>query len=415
MVSMASYTICLPLMQRRMLIVDREHSRALLRPQFARDQVSDLELEEVHVQNMVRLLPTDTSGWTGKVDIQPLFFNLTLDSATEFLFGETVNSQLAGGHDRPDPPSKKDVSGKKLDWSTFGADWDHATMTLGTRGRLGDVYWMHSPKSFHQSCKRIHEFADYYVRLALTTDLSSLKEKDASGAHKRDKYIFLQELVAQTRDPTELRSQLLNILLAGRDTTAGLLGWTFYTLVRHPEVYDKLRAIILDRFGTYSQPRNITFANLKSCTYLQHVLNEILRLYPNVPLNSRCCLRSTTLPRGGGPDGNSPVYVREGQEVNYLVHVMHHRKDIWGEDAEEFKPERWEGKKVGWEYLPFNGGPRICLGQQFALTEAGYVTTRLIQKFDRLVNEDERGVTRHLLSITTSTDGCWVRLHEAEE
>lgn len=94
---------------------------------------------------------------------------------------------------------------------------------------------------------------------------------------------------------------------------------------------------------------------------------------------------------------------------------MHHRKDIWGEDAEEFKPERWEGKKVGWEYLPFNGGPRICLGQQFALTEAGYVTTRLIQKFDRLVNEDERGVTRHLLSITTSTDGCWVRLHEAEE
>lgn len=392
--------------------MDREHSRALLRPQFARDQVSDLELEEIHVQNLLRRIPTDPSGWTPKVDLQPLFFNLTLDSATEFLFGETVNSQLAGS---PDLPTKRNSSGVKLDWSTFGADWDHATMSLAKRARLGNLYWVLSPRGFRQSCKRIHEFADYYVNLALTTDLSSLKEKDAPVPQKRDRYIFLQELVAQTRDPTELRSQLLNILLAGRDTTAGLLGWTFYTLVRHPDTYAKLRAVIHDRFGTYSQPRNLTFANLKSCTYLQHVLNEILRLYPNVPLNGRRCIRTTTLPRGGGPDGNSPVYVREGQDVNYLVHLMHRRKDIWGEDANEFRPERWEGRKVGWEYLPFNGGPRICLGQQFALTEAGYVTVRLMQRFDRMVNEDDRDVTRHVLSLTTSTDGCWIRAHEADE
>jgi Cytochrome P450 len=363
---------------------------------------------------MLRLL-AENSGWTAKVNLQPLFFNLTLDSATEFLFGETVNSQLAGLPDQSNIPSKSDKSGKTLDWSTFGADWDYATNALGTRGRLGQVYWAYSPKSFHQSCKRIHEFADYYVNLALTTDLSSLKGNDSSGTHKRDKYIFLQELVASTRDSTELRSQLLNILLAGRDTTSGLLGWTFYTLVRHPEIYSKLRTIIISRFGTYSQPRDITFANLKSCAYLQHVLNEILRLYPNVPVNSRRCVRATTLPRGGGPDGTAPIYVREGQEVNYLVHVMHHRKDLWGEDVEQFRPERWEGKKVGWEYLPFNGGPRICLGQQFALTEAGYVIVRLVQRFDRLANEDERVVMRHALSVTTSTDGCWVRLHEAGE
>ncbi len=378
--------------------------------------MSDLELEEVHVQRLLRVLTTDASGMTAKVDLQPLFFNLTLDSATEFLFGESVDSQLVGLSDQSSPITmKKDLHGKDLDWSTFGGDWDSATMSLGIRGRLGSAYWLHSPRSFHQSCRRIHEFADYYVNLALTTDISSAKEKDASGGHKRDKYIFLQELVAQTRDREELRSQLLNILLAGRDTTAGLLGWTFYILVRHPEVYEKLRTIVLDRFGTYSAPSNITFANLKSCTYLQHVLSEILRLYPNVPLNSRRCVRNTTLPRGGGPDGNSPVYVPKGQDVSYLVHVMHRRKDIWAEDANEFKPERWEGKKVGWEYLPFNGGPRICLGQQFALTEAGYVTVRLMQRFDRLINEDHREVTRHMLSVTTSTDGCWVRLHAAEE
>jgi cytochrome P450 len=63
---------------------------------------------------------------------------------------------------------------------------------------------------------------------------------------------------------------------------------------------------------------------------------------------------------------------------------MQRRKDLWGEDAETFRPDRWDGRKPGWEYLPFNGGPRICLGQQFALTEAGYVTVRLLQRFSEL-------------------------------
>jgi cytochrome P450 len=68
---------------------------------------------------------------------------------------------------------------------------------------------------------------------------------------------------------------------------------------------------------------------------------------------------------------------------------MQRREDIWGKDAAVFNPDRWVDRKVGWEYLPFNGGPRICLGQQFALTEVGYVLTRLIQKFDRIENCNE--------------------------
>lgn len=74
----------------------REHSRGLLRPQFARHQVGDLELEELHVQNMMRALPVDPqTGKTQEVDLQVLFFRLTIDSATEFLFGESVDSQIA--------------------------------------------------------------------------------------------------------------------------------------------------------------------------------------------------------------------------------------------------------------------------------------------------------------------------------
>jgi cytochrome P450 len=271
------------------------------------------------------------------------------------------------------------------------------------------MYWLHSPREFYKQCKAVHAFADYYVNLALTTDLTK------STPQGRNKYIFLAELVKSTRDPIELRSQLLNILLAGRDTTAGLLGWTFYNLARHPAAYAKLRTIILDTFGTYDNPRDITFANLKGCTHLQHTLNEILRLYATVPMNSRRAVRNTTLPRGGGPDGQSPVYIRANQEVNYSVHVMHRRPEIWGSDADQYRPERWEGKKVGWEFLPFNGGPRICLGQQFALTEAGYVIVRLVQRFSELENLERDEVVRHQYSLTTSPKRCLVRFREGRE
>jgi cytochrome P450 len=67
---------------------------------------------------------------------------------------------------------------------------------------------------------------------------------------------------------------------------------------------------------------------------------------------------------------------------------MHRRTDIYGPDAEEFKPERWETLRAGWSYLPFNGGPRICVGQQFALTEAGYTIVRMVQEFEKVEARD---------------------------
>lgn len=99
----------------------------------------------------------------------------------------------------------------------------------------------------------------------------------------------------------------------------------------------------------------------------------------------------------------------------YNVFIMHRRKYLWGDDADEFRPERWEGRKSGWEYLPFNGGPRICLGPQFALTEAGYVVVRMLEHFDRIENLDPAEVTPRRLTATTSPTKVQIRLHEAAE
>lgn len=132
-------------------------------------------------------------------------------------------------------------------------------------------------------------------------------------------------------------------------------------------------------------------------------------------MNTRVAIRDTTLPVGGGPDQRSPVAVRKGQTILFNTYVMHRRKDLWGEDAAEFKPERWEQRIPSWQYLPFLGGPRICLGQQFALTEASYLLVRLLQEFDIIepVNRIEMQQLKKKMGVTMSAgDGVRVRLHK---
>ena len=130
-----------------------------------------------------------------------------------------------------------------------------------------------------------------------------------------------------------------------------------------------------------------------------------------VPGNARVAIRNTTLPKGGGADGNSRIFIAKGQAVAYSVYCMHRRTEIYGEDALEFKPERWSSEKrllPGWGYLPFNGGPRICVGQQFALTEASYTIVRLLQEFDGIEDRDGSPLVEQLSLTMASANGVKV-------
>lgn len=182
------------------------------------------------------------------------------------------------------------------------------------------------------------------------------------------------------------------VLLAGRDTTAATLSWAIYELSKKPECVKRLRAEISQHAGLEGQPecRHPTYADLKSMKYLQHVLNETLRMYPAVPFNVRLALHDTTLPRGGGPDGSEPVAILKDTPIGYSTLLMHRRTDLYPSNLphpDEFDPERWDHwQPRPWQYIPFNGGPRICIGQQFALTEMGYVLVRFFQKFERVVS-----------------------------
>jgi cytochrome P450 len=147
-------------------------------------------------------------------------------------------------------------------------------------------------------------------------------------------------------------------LLAGRDTVASLLSNILWELPRHPSILTSLRNEIRDACGT-DLP---TYEQLKSMQYLRAIVNESQRLYPIVPANNREALVDTFLPRGGGADGTAPVLVPKGSYVAWHLYSMQRRSDLFGVDADVFRPERWlePGFRPGWAFVPFSGGPRVC-------------------------------------------------------
>lgn len=329
-----------------------KHSRQLLRPQFASHRSQNFEQIKRCVENLIAAVPED-----GVVDLQPLCFRLTFDTTMFLLFGSSVEAADWG-----------QVTGQESD---FAKAFNVAQEYLAHRGRLGPFYWALGGKTFRDACSTCHRFVDAAVAKALEAHetrhhVTTRADEDAKdGEH--DSYAFVESLLQQTTDPQVIRDQCLNVLLAGRDTTGCCLQWSFRLLARHQKVLDKLRREIAQVSGLGMNASPPTREDLKRMPYLGFVLKEVLRLYPSVPVNSREAVKLTTLPVGGGPDGKSPILVRPGEGVGYCVYAMHRRKDIYGEDADQFRPERWEGdglKDVGWAYLPFNGGPRLCLGRK---------------------------------------------------
>lgn len=347
-------------------------AREVVRPLFARDNIANLEMLEAHVQKLLACIEQsdfDADDWTTPIGLAALFPRLTIDSATELFLGHSTHSLQSR------------LSGEP---TTHAFDWafEQLLTVLSHRMRLRSLYWLYGNKQLKQSMAIMNAFVDDAIRVA-ASDTDS----------KRSKYDFFNTLRERCADQSEVREQFLGLLAAGRDTTASLMSWVFYCLVRDTRVFYKLRGVILEEFGPYSADasvalRDITFQKLKGCRYLQHVLNETLRLHTTIAFNSRMAVRDTTLPTGGGEDGTKPVFVPAGTEVNFSAHVMHRRKDIWGPDADAFVPERWEANRPGWAFVPFNGGPRICIGQQFALTEAGYVIVRLLQRYEAIEGLD---------------------------
>jgi cytochrome P450 len=170
----------------------------MLRPRFTSKQYEDLSVFREHIDNLIGCI----SMANGQViDLQPLFFRFTLDTTTAFLFRESVYSLKT---------SEKAAK--------FEAAFNLAQSYVAKRFRLLDLYWLIGGKEFSNACTSVHKFADDI----LGHDLDPTK-----GSQERySRYTFLDALAQNCPNRQALRHQVLNILIAGRDTTACLLSWT---------------------------------------------------------------------------------------------------------------------------------------------------------------------------------------------
>ncbi|KAI1636650.1 cytochrome P450 [Biscogniauxia mediterranea] len=390
------------------------HSRAIMRPAFVRDQISDLACFDRHIDKLVARI---RRAGGRPVDLQALFSMLTTDSISDFMFGHTTG--LLGA----------DADADAL---RFGACFDASMQAIARKARLGWLTLVLPDRELAAHTRFMRAFVAKYVAevrakqqqqqrhssstattTTTTTNPPSSDDDDGNehSSDEREKYVFLHELLRSGEPDDVVRDHLLSIFTAGRDTTTSVLSYLFYELSRRADVAARIRgemaAAALQQRRRGDDP---TWEDLRGMRYLGWVVKEALRLNPPVASNQREAVRDTVLPRGGGPDGSAPVFVAKGTTCRYLPWVMHRRKDIYGDDADEFRPERWENLRLTFEYLPFNAGPRICIGQQFALTQLAMVTFRLLQAFPTIERRDDRPPIQRLGVNTSMLYGTWVSM-----
>ncbi len=201
----------------------------------------------------------------------------------------------------------------------------------------------------------------------------------------------------------QLRVEIMTMVLAGHETTANALTWTWHLLSKSPWVERAVRAEVTNTLGG----RDPTFDDLPRLPLTLRVFQEALRLYPPVWLFERQNVMEDVL--GGFP-------IRPGTRVTVCPYVLHHSPEYWenpeGFDPERFLPERSETRPK-FAYVPFGGGPRICIGSQFAQMEAQIILAMTLQRY-RLELDPTRTVEPALMLILRPKNGLWVRLRRAD-
>ncbi|QBD78545.1 cytochrome P450 [Ktedonosporobacter rubrisoli] len=177
-------------------------------------------------------------------------------------------------------------------------------------------------------------------------------------------------------DDVNIRYQIITFLIAGHETTSGLLSFALYFLLHHPEALARAYEEV-DRVLGADTRQMPTFAQVNRLKYVSQILKETLRLWPTAPMFSVYPYADTTL---GGK-----YQVTNEKDWAVLLPMLHRDKSVWGEDAEEFNPDRFsveaEQARPANAYKPFGNGQRACIGRQFAMQEATLVLGMILQRF----------------------------------
>lgn len=205
-------------------------------------------------------------------------------------------------------------------------------------------------------------------------------------------YVKEGEAMGMVFDDKFLRDTILNLMIAGRDTTSSALTWFLWLVSTHPEVEKKIREELKAAIPAEGAEhfRIFKFDEIKDLVYLHAALCETLRLYPPVPFQHKTPLQPDILPSG--------QVVHPNMKVIFSLYAMGRMESIWGKDCKEFKPERWISERgrlkhePSYKFLAFNAGPRTCLGKQVAFTQMKAVAAAIIHNYKIEVAEGHRVV-----------------------
>jgi cytochrome P450 len=230
-----------------------------------------------------------------------------------------------------------------------------------------------------------------------------LAERRADPAERND----LLAMLLAARDPEtgegmsdkQLRDEILTIFMAGHETTANALAWVWFLLAQHPDTEARLHQEV-DRVLGGRMP---SFADLAALKWTRMVIEEALRLYPPAHAIAR---------RAVGEDRIGGVRIPPGASISVSMYVLHRNPNIWP-DPERFDPERFAPEAVArrhrFAYLPFGGGPRVCIGNTFAIAEAQVIVAAIAQRY-RLRLAPGRVVEPVGLLTLRPKSGVWVTL-----
>ncbi|CAP13232.1 cytochrome P450 [Halobacterium salinarum] len=371
---METYVVTEPALVERLLVSDAAEFR---KPEFQADAIDDLlgdglllsEGESWREQrgranpafSMARVAGFDADiaahaadrvdDWPvgDTVDVEAAMTHITLDVILDVMLGVSL------------PEARVDAIGDALE--PVGARFEPDPV------RFAVPEWLPMPDD--------REYAAAVATLDdLVDDIVAAREGTASGGDGDDPMDLLSVLL-RARDRGEqsldrLRDEVMTTLLAGHDTTALTLTYTWFLLSEHPDVEARLHAELDGALDDGAQP---TVAQLQDLDYLEWVLQESMRLYPPVYNVFRTPIEPVELAGSEVPAG-APIMLPQW--------AIHRSPDHW-DDPEAFDPERWRPERRAdrprFAYFPFGGGPRHCIGKQLALLEAKLIVATVASDY----------------------------------
>ena len=339
-----------------------ERQRERIQPAFYMDQIAD------YADTMTAEVRAAADDWAGTptVNVEREMKALTLRILVKAMFGSEIDYEGAAVPDtvrklqEPGKPAKQPIARMVPKWIPI-------------------PMWRRYKEGIREMEALIEDFVD---------------RRRAEGPDRRDDLLSMlltaTDEAGETMSERLLRDELMTFLFAGHETTATALTFTWLLLAQHPDVErrlaDELEAV-LDGDGA-------TFADVPELEYTEAVLREAMRLYPPVPSIPRETTEALTL---GG------YALPEGATVAPMQWTIH-RDDRFWDDPLTFSPDRFTGDgeddRPAFAYFPFGGGPRRCIGQQFALVEGTLILATLARRYHPvLVSDPDVDLS---VSITTS-------------